>query len=76
MKKENNDGVTIERAQPAMRVAYVPTHAQWDEAAIERGTISSKNERFVFVKFDTHVSKFGWDGATAQACDPGDLVFI
>lgn len=39
----------------------------------EAGTVSSVNDRYVFVRFDKHVQKFGWDGATSQSCDPNDL---
>jgi hypothetical protein len=62
--------------KPTMRVAYVPLHAHGDIAHpdVERGTVSSVNQRFAFVKFDKYVSKFGWDGATSQSCDPDDLV--
>jgi hypothetical protein len=35
--------------------------------------VSSLGSNRVFVKFDKHVSKHGWSGATAQACDPEDL---
>lgn len=57
-----------------MRVAYVPSHAEWDKSAIEYGTVSSKNDAYVFVKFDKQVAKFGWEGTTSQSCKPSDLV--
>lgn len=58
------------------RVIYVPMHAEGDlsHPDCEHGRISSKNEYFVFVRFDKHVQTLGWDGATAQCCDPSDLV--
>jgi hypothetical protein len=59
-----------------MRVAYVPAHAEWDRSAIECGTVSSTNDKYVFVKFDKQLVKFGWEGTTSQACDPNDLVPI
>lgn len=59
-----------------MRVAYVPTHAEWDRSAIEYGIVSSTGSRCVFVKFDKQLSKFGWDGTTSQGCDPHDLVAL
>jgi hypothetical protein len=68
--------VTLKEAQPQMRVAYVPTHAGGDlgHKDVERGSISSKNDRNVFVKFDKQVARLGWDGTTSQACSPEDLV--
>jgi len=68
--------LTLAEVTPQMRVAYVPTHAEWDTSAIEHGTVSSKNERYVFVKFDKLVAKFGWDGTTSQSCKADDLVAI
>lgn len=68
--------LTLEEIQPQMRVAYVPAHAQWDKSAIEYGTVSSKNDKYVFVKFDKQLEKFGWDGTTSQSCDPNDLVAV
>src|SRR6185436_3820561 len=60
---------------PRMRVAYIPTHAHGDinHPDVERGAVSSKNDKNVFVRFDKAVSKLGWDGATSQSCDPADL---
>lgn len=58
------------------RVAYIPMHAFGDpnHADVEHGTISSVNHKYVFVRFDHQVAKLGWEGTTAQACDPYDLV--
>lgn len=66
----------LEEIHRRQRVAYVPTHADGDlnHPDVERGAVSSTNHKYVFVKFDKHVAKFGWDGATSQACDPSDLV--
>lgn len=36
-------------------------------------TSPSTTDKTVFVRFDRHVKKFGWDGATSQGCDPNDL---
>lgn len=60
------------------RVVYIPGHAEGDisHPDCECGKVSSTNEKFVFVRFDQHVKKFGWDGATSQACDPSDLKHI
>lgn len=66
----------IEEIRGPQRVAYVPLHANGDlgHPDVERGTVSSKNEHNVFVKFDKQVKKFGWEGTTSQSCDPSDLV--
>lgn len=72
----NATQLTLSDLQPQMRVAYVPTHAEWDKRAIEYGTVSSKNDKYVFVKFDKQLAKFGWDGTTSQSCDPNDLVEV
>lgn len=68
--------LTLAEIEPKMRVAYVPTHAEWDKSAIEYGTVSSKNDKYVFVKFDKQLAKFGWDGTTSQSCVPNDLVAV
>lgn len=65
--------LNIRRALPSdfqagQRVDYI----HFDGTA-ERGTVSRANSKFVFVRFDKHVNKFGWEGATSQACDPNDL---
>lgn len=61
---------------PRMRVAYVPTHANGDmnHKDVERGAVSSTNDKYAFVKFDKQLAKFGWDGTTSQSCRPEDLV--
>jgi hypothetical protein len=48
------------------RVAYIPGHAHGDirHQDVERGVVSSTNDKFVFVRFK---------GITSQACDPDDL---
>ncbi len=57
----------IEDAKPGMRVVYKGyDFSDW-------GNVSSKNDRFIFVKFDEIVAKMGWEGTTAQACYPEDL---
>lgn len=53
------------------RVEYI----EFDGTA-DPGTVSSVNDKYVFVRFDKHVAKFGWDGATSQSCDPNDLSMI
>lgn len=55
--------------RPGTRVIYVPGHAHGDpdHPDCERGTVSSVNERFVFVKFGDQAP---------QACDPQTLVIL
>lgn len=52
-------------------VIYVPKHVNGDlnHPDCEYGTISSFNDRFIFVKYITH----GILQETAQATDPKDL---
>lgn len=68
----------LKEFEPGMRVAYVPTHAEGDltHPDVEVGKVSSKNHKYVFVRFDKYVERFGWDGATSQSCDPADLVHL
>lgn len=62
------------------RVRYIPGHAHGDRGHpdCEDGRVSSLGPEGVNVRvrFDKYVARFGWDGATAQACDPDDLVRI
>lgn len=57
--------------KPGDRVIYIPNHANGDRAHPDcmRGTVSSTNDYFVFVRFDEHVARLGWDGATSQSCN-------
>lgn len=57
------------------RVRYIPFHAYGDphHPDCEDGAISSFGPDNVRVRFDKHVGRFGWDGATAQGCEPEDL---
>lgn len=62
--------------EPGDRVAYIPLHAAGDlqHPDVEWGKVSSIGRAGnVFVKFDKQVHKLGWDGATSQSCDAGDL---
>jgi hypothetical protein len=70
--------MNLSDAYRQQKVAYVPTHARGDlnHHAVERGLVSSHNDKYVFVKFDKQLAKFGWDGTTSQSCDPADLVPI
>lgn len=68
--------MTLEEIESGMRVAYVPLHAHGDltNPSVEHGTVSSKNDKNVFVRFDKQVSRFGWEGTTSQSCYPDSLV--
>jgi hypothetical protein len=68
--------LTLEQIEPQMKVAYVPSHAEWDKDAIEYGIVSSKNDKYAFVKFNKQLEKFGWEGTTSQSCNPNDLVAV
>lgn len=61
---------------PHMRVAYIPAHAHGDvtHKDVELGNVSSKNDKYVFVKFDKQVCALGWGRTTSQSCKPEDLV--
>lgn len=64
--------------KPQMRVIYIPAHAHGNvcHPDAERGTVSSTNSKYAFVKFDKQVQKLGWHGTTAQSCDPDDLIAV
>lgn len=68
----------LSEAEPKMRVAYIPMHAHGDlkHPDVERGAVSSKNDRYIFVRFDAAVARLGWDGATSQSCRPEDLIIL
>lgn len=61
---------------PGDAVRYVPGHAHGDSdhADCEDGKVSSQNGFCVFVKFNKQVANIGWEGTTAQNCDPYSLV--
>jgi hypothetical protein len=58
----------LNECEPGMYVTYVPHHAKGNAGHpdCERGTISSKNDTYVFVRFGR--------STTGQACDPSQLV--
>lgn len=66
----------LEDIKPQMRVAYIPMHASGDvnHKDVERGIVSSTNDKYAFVKFEPQLSRFGWEGTTSQSCNPSDLV--
>ena len=69
----------LEEAIPGKRVRYVPNHVDVSDTKHpdnEYGKISSSNDHYIFVKFDKNVEVLGWDGATAQACQAHNLVYI
>lgn len=68
----------MSKLYPGDRVRYVPLHAHGnpDHADCENGTVSSTNDHGIFVRFDTAIDRLGWEGATAQSCNPSDLVKI
>lgn len=74
--------MNIEEFHKEMRVAYIPGHAyengKYDPTHpdIEKGTVSSVSAKYVFVKFDKQLRKFGWEGTTSQSCCPEDLIAI
>lgn len=63
---------------PGDRVIYIPMHAHGDRGHpdCERGCVSSVSTSglHVFVRFNAHVARLGWDGATSQSCDVDSLV--
>lgn len=68
----------IEEISIMMRVAYIPCHANGDihHKDVERGTVRSKNDTYAFVVFDKQRNIIGFEGATAPACNPIDLVHL
>ena len=65
----------LENTKIRQKVTYMPSHAMGDSShpSCETGRVSSKNDTFIFVKFDRQVNEMGWAGTTAQACRPEDL---
>ena len=61
-----------------MVVAYVPNHANNDyfHKDVEFGTVSNKNDKYVFVKFEKQLKKFSWEGTTSKTCYPNNLVNV
>lgn len=56
--------------KPGDRVSYIPFAGSEER---EYGAVSSTTAKYVFVRFDKHVKRFGWKGTTGQACLPEDL---
>ena len=66
-EKKGEGGVKLEDIELGMTVLYVPLHAhgKLDHPAVERGKVTSKNERFAFVNFNCQ--------STSKACRPEDI---
>jgi len=54
--------------EPGTRVIFIKTK--------EKGTVSSENEKFVFVKFDHLIPDTGINDASAQACSRDQLMIL
>lgn len=61
-----------------LRVAYIPNHADGDinHPDVEYGYVSSRNNYYIFVRFDYQVNKLGWDETTSQACLPSNIRYL
>lgn len=57
------------------RVLYIPLHAHGDRSHedCEWGTVNSVTDLYVFVRFDSIVTKLGYNGTTSQACKAWQL---
>lgn len=65
---------TIGDFAPGDRVRYVPSHAMGDTSHpdCENGVVSSKNDKYVFVRYYYR----GGLKESAQATDPQDLIKV
>jgi hypothetical protein len=76
MRKHSSGKTKVDRNfAPGDDVIYIPTQAHGDKnhPDCEHGRVSSVNESYVFVKFNAKVARLGWEGTTAEACDPFSL---
>ena len=64
----------IINSQNIAKTSYVKKYVEWCESPFLYGTVSSKNEKYAFVKFDQDVAKFGLDDAPAIPYNPNDLI--
>ena len=62
-----NQGISS-TIEPGTRVIFIETK--------EKGTVSSVNENFVFVKFDHLIPDTGIDDVTGQACSRDQLMLL
>lgn len=61
------------------RVVYIPSHvSDLTHPDIEHGVVSSSNEKFVFVKFDSseEIMITGDEQFTAKAVNPNQLIVV
>lgn len=68
----------LKDCKKGMKVRYIPTHAKGDpfHSDCENGIISSKNKKYVFVKYNNPdcIMKTGNEPYTAAATRPEDLM--
>ena len=69
---------SLDKFNKGLRVIYIPSHANGDRnhPHCQHGVVSSVNDRFVFVKYDTSERRMttGNEPYTAAATNPWDLV--
>ena len=70
--------MTFEECEKGIRVRFIPHHAKGDtnHPDCQNGVISSKNDLWVFVKYDNGMCTMvtGDEPYTAQATHPNDLI--
>lgn len=64
--------------KPRDKIRYIPGVAYGDSnhPVCEDGVVSSINNKYVFVKFNKQLKKFGWEGTTSQSCDSKNLIIL
>jgi hypothetical protein len=63
-----NTGKTVNDFEVGQNVKYIPNHAEdGSHPDCEDGQVASKNDKYVFVKFNSLNSH-------GQACDPSNLI--
>lgn len=74
-EKRNAKAYTVSDFHKGQRVQYVSTYAG-EILGSAYGVVSSKNDRYVFVKFDNSIMRMvtGDEPYTAQACNPENLI--
>lgn len=68
--------IALEDFQPGMKVVYMHDRHNPRDCDKEQGIVSSKNNRFVFVKFPLVNDDRPLDEIGSQACNPLDLKII
>lgn len=70
----------LDMFKKGMRVRYIPNHAGGDitHTSCREGVVSSKNDTWVFVKYDNAECRMvtGDEPYTAQATDPDNLAIL